>query len=381
MGPLAGTSVLDFSRLAPGPYCSMLLADMGATVVRVDRAPLGIDMEPFDGDVLGRGKRSIALDLKQTAGRDVARRLADDADVVLEGFRPGVMERLGLGPDELCRTNPRLVYARRHRLGPGRAAWPRARDTTSTTSRSRVSSARSAARARRPSRRSTCWPTSRAVGWPAAFGVVCALLEREQSGAGQVIDAAMIDGAISLMAVFAVAIQSGRWGPTGTNIVDTGAHFYNTYETADGRHMAVGAMEPQFYERFLEGLGLDDVDLPAQMHERSWPVMKARVAAIFATKTRDEWTAVFDPLDACVVPVLSPLEALQHPHNLAREAFVPRDEHVVQPAPVPRLARTPGAVAGPPPAVGAHTREVLTGAGYPPERIAELAEIGAIAWP
>jgi alpha-methylacyl-CoA racemase len=183
------------------------------------------------------------------------------------------------------------------------------------------------------------------------------------------------------MAVFAVAIQSGRWGPTGTNIVDTGSHFYNTYETADGRHMAVGAMEPQFYGPFLEGLGLDDEDLPAQMDERGWPAMKARVAAIFATKTRDEWTAVFAPLDACVVPVLSPLEALQHPHNLVRGAFVPRDERVVQPAPVPRLARTPGAVAGLPPAAGAHTREVLTEAGYPAERIAELAEIEAIAWP
>jgi alpha-methylacyl-CoA racemase len=358
----------------------MLLADMGATVVRVDRAPLGSDMEPFDGDVLGRGKRSIALDLKQDAARDVARRLAGDADVVLEGFRPGVMERLGLGPDELCRTNPRLVYARVTGWGQDGPMAERAGHDIDYIALAGVLGA-IGREGQTPVPPINLLADFAGGGLACAFGVVCALLERVQSGVGQVIDAAMIDGAISLMAVFAVAIQSGRWGPAGTNIVDTGAHFYNTYETADGGYMAVGAMEPQFYARFLEGLGLDDEDLPAQMDERSWPAMKARVAAIFATKTRDEWTAVFDPLDACVVPVLSPLEALRHPHNLARGAFVPRDEGVVQPAPVPRLARTPGAVAGPPPAPGAHTREVLTEAGYPPERIAELAETGAIAWP
>jgi len=218
-------------------------------------------------------------------------------------------------------------------------------------------------------------------GLACAFGVVCALLERERSGAGQVVDAAMIDGAISLMAVFAVAIQSGRWGPRGTNIVDTGAHFYNTYATADGQHMAVGAMEPQFYERFLEGLGLAGEDLPVQMDDSAWPMMKERVAGIFATKTRDEWCAVFDSLDACVVPVLSPTEALEHPHNVERRAFVPREDGVAQPAPVPRLSRTPGTVAGPPPVIGMHTREVLAEAGFTSEAIDELEAQGAIAWP
>jgi alpha-methylacyl-CoA racemase len=380
VGPLTGTSVLDLSRLAPGPYCSMLLADMGATVVRVDRAPLGSDMEPFDGDVLGRGKRSIAIDLKQEAGRDVARRLASDVDVVLEGFRPGVMERLGLGPDELCGDNPRLVYARVTGWGQDGPMASRAGHDIDYLALAGVLGA-IGREGEAPVPPINLLADFAGGGLACAFGVVCALLERERSGAGQVVDAAMVDGAINLMAVFAVAIQSGRWGPTGTNIVDTGAHFYNTYETADGRYMAVGAMEPQFYARFLEGLGIADDDLPPQMDAGSWPMMKERVAAIFVTRTREDWTEIFGALDACVVPVLSPLEALAHPHNVARGAFVPRDEGLVQPAPMPRLARTPGAVAGLPPGVGEHTREILAEAGYSTDDVTRLAEMGAIAWP
>ena len=218
-------------------------------------------------------------------------------------------------------------------------------------------------------------------GLACAFGVVCALLERERSGAGQVIDAAMIDGAISLMAVFAVAIQSGRWGPTGTNIVDTGAHFYNTYETADGRHMAVGAMEPQFYERFLEGLGLDDEDLPAQMDERSWLAMKAQgVAAIFATKTRDVDRGLRPARRVCRSGAVTGRGAPAPAQPRTGGVRAPR--RGCRPTRTGAAARThAGRRRGTAPAVGAHTREVLTGAGYPPERIAELAEIGAIAWP
>jgi alpha-methylacyl-CoA racemase len=214
-----------------------------------------------------------------------------------------------------------------------------------------------------------------------AFGIVCGLLEARASGHGQVVDAAMIDGAISLMAVFAVAIQQGSWGPYGTNLVDTGSHFYETYETSDGGYMAVGAMEPEFYARFLEGLGLDGEDLPDQMDAASWPAMKERVGAIFRTKTRDDWTAIFGPRDACVVPVLRPIEALEHPHNVAREAFVPREPGMVQPAPAPRLSRTPGRVAGPPPECGGDTRAVLAEIGYSAADLDGLADAGTIAWP
>jgi alpha-methylacyl-CoA racemase len=299
---------------------------------------------------------------------------------VLEGFRPGVMERLGLGPDVLCGDNPRLVYARVTGWGQDGPMASRAGHDIDYLALAGVLGA-IGREGEAPVPPINLLADFAGGGLACAFGVVCALLERERSGAGQVVDAAMVDGAINLMAVFAVAIQSGRWGPTGTNIVDTGAHFYNTYETADGRYMAVGAMEPQFYARFLEGLGIADDDLPPQMDAGSWPMMKERVAAVFATRTREDWTEIFGALDACVVPVLSPLEALAHPHNIARGAFVPRDEGLVQPAPMPRLARTPGAVAGSPPGVGEHTREILAEAGYSTDDVTRLAEMGAIAWP
>lgn len=379
VGPLSGTVVVDFSRLAPGPYCSMLLVDFGADVVRVDRAPLGVEMPPFDGDVLGRGKRSIALDLKHPEGVEIARRLAADADVVLEGFRPGVMERLGLGPDELLARNPRLVYARITGWGQDgpMAGW--AGHDIDYVALSGVLGA-IGRDGSAPVPPINLLADFAGGGLLCAFGIVLALLERERSGKGQVIDAAMIDGAMSLMSVFAVAIHEGRWGPHGTNIVDTGAHFCEVYETADGRYMAVGAMEPQFYARFLDGLGLADHELPDQLDEASWPAMKQRVAAIFAQRTRDEWCAVFDG-DSCVVPVLAPAEAPCHPHNMARNAFVPRDDGALVPAPAPRLSRTPARFAGSSPEIGMHTRGVLGELGYPATEIERLGRAGTVAWP
>jgi alpha-methylacyl-CoA racemase len=377
---LTGIHVLDFSRLAPGPYCSMLLADMGAAVVRVDRAPLGSDIPPFVGDVLGRGKRSVALNLKHDEGARAARRLAARADVVIEGFRPGVMERFGLGPGDLMADNPGLVYARITGWGQrGPLAASAGHDIDYIAIAGVLGAIGRAGGPPVP-------PINLLAdfgggGLMCAFGVLCALLERQRSGTGQVVDAAMIDGAISLMAVFAVAIQQGSWGPYGTNLVDTGSHFYETYETSDGGYMAVGAMEPEFYARFLEGLGLDGEDLPDQMDAASWPAMKERVGAIFRTKTRDDWTAIFGPRDACVVPVLRPIEALEHPHNVAREAFVPREPGMVQPAPAPRLSRTPGRVAGPPPECGGDTRAVLAEIGYSAADLDGLADAGTIAWP
>jgi alpha-methylacyl-CoA racemase len=380
VGPLAGTVVVDFSRLAPGPYCSMLLADLGAEVVRVDRAPLGVDIPPFDGDVLGRGKRSIALDLKHPRGREVALALIEGADVLLEGFRPGVMERLDLGPDEMSARHPRLVYARITGWGQRGPMADRAGHDIDYLALAGVLGA-IGREGGPPVPPINLIADFAGGGLLCAFGVVCALLERERSGKGQVVDAAMVDGAISLLSVFAVAIQEGRWGPRGTNIIDTGSHFYETYETSDGEYMAVGAMEPEFYACFLEGLGLRVADTPPQMDAASWPQMKKRIAGIFATRTRDEWTTVFDGLEACVVPVLSPREAFTHPHHAARGSFVPRDANLLQPAPVPRFSRTEGEVGGSTPERGAHTRDVLAELGYSPEEIDDLAAAGAVAWP
>jgi alpha-methylacyl-CoA racemase len=377
--------VVDFSRLAPGPYCSMLLSDMGAAVVRVDRAPLGVDIPPFEGDVLGRGKRSIALDLKTSEGLDIARRLADDADVVIEGFRPGVMERFGLGPDDLLGRNPRLVYARVTGWGQRGPLADRAGHDIDYIAIAGVLGAIGRPGAP-PVPPINLLADFAGGGLLCTFGVLCALLERERSGRGQVVDAAMVDGAISLMAVFAVAIQSGTWGRYGTNLVDTGSHFYETYETSDGGYMAVGAMEPGFYAAFIEGIGLGNETLPDQMDSASWPMMKERVATIFRTRTRDEWTAHFESRDACVVPVLWPTEAFTHPHNVEREAFVPREgkpgeAEMLQPAPAPRLSRTPGEVAGPAPEIGADTRAVLVEMGYSDAEVERLARDGVVAWP
>jgi alpha-methylacyl-CoA racemase len=299
---------------------------------------------------------------------------------VIEGFRPGVMERFGLGPVDLMADNPGLVYARITGWGQrGPLAASAGHDIDYIAIAGVLGAIGRAGGPPVP-------PINLLAdfgggGLMCAFGVLCALLERQRSGTGQVVDAAMIDGAISLMAVFAVAIQQGSWGPYGTNLVDTGSHFYETYETSDGGYMAVGAMEPEFYARFLEGLGLDGEDLPDQMDAASWPAMKERVGAIFRTKTRDDWTAIFGPRDACVVPVLRPIEALEHPHNVAREAFVPREPGMVQPAPAPRLSRTPGRVAGPPPECGGDTRAVLAEIGYSAADLDGLADAGTIAWP
>ena len=381
MGPLTGIHVLDFSRLAPGPYCSMLLADMGAAVVRVDRAPLGSDIPPFVGDVLGRGKRSVALNLKHDEGPHAARRLATRADVVIEGFRPGVMERFGLGPVDLMADNPGLVYARITGWGQrGPLAASAGHDIDYIAIAGVLGAIGRAGGPPVP-------PINLLAdfgggGLMSAFGVLSALLERQRSGTGQVVDAAMIDGAISLMAVFAVAIQQGSWGPYGTNLVDTGSHFYETYETSDGGYMAVGAMEPEFYARFLEGLGLDGEDLPDQMDAASWPAMKERVGAIFRTKTRDDWTAIFGPRRrvrgaGAATDRGARAPAQRRPRGVRPRASPawssPRRRHA--------CSRTPGRVAGPPPECGGDTRAVLAEIGYSAADLDGLADTGTIAWP
>jgi len=379
-GPLEGIRVIDFSRLAPGPYGTMLLADLGADVVRVDRAPLSGGGAAAMGDVVGRGKRSVALDLKKPEGAEAALRLIERSDVLMEGFRPGVMERLGLGPDDALARNPRLVYARMTGWGQDGPLADRAGHDINYIAISGVLSA-IGREGDKPVFPVNILGDFAGGGLWCAFGIVCALVERERSGEGQVVDAAMVDGASNLFAFFATAVQSGFWQERGRNMLDSGSHFYEVYETADGGYMSVGAIEPQFYAELLDGLGLAGEELPHQMDQSQWGAMKERFASIFKSRTRDEWAEIFEGRDACCFPVLGLKEAPQHRHNAARSYYVEGPHGVVQPAPGPRFSRTAGEIREAAPEAGADTREVLLEAGYSDEDLAKLADAGAVAWP
>jgi alpha-methylacyl-CoA racemase len=334
-GPLAGVKVVEFAGLGPGPFAAMLLADAGADIIRIDR-PTG----PVDGGALTRGRPWLGLDLKTSEGRDRALELVRRADVLIEGFRPGVMERLGLGPQRCHEENPRLVYGRMTGWGQD---GPRAREAGHDINYLALTGAlRSIAR-----RGEAPVPPLNLVGdyggggMMLAFGIVTALLERRHSGRGQVVDAAMVDGVSLLMTGIWSRAAQGRWsGEPGTNDIDSGAPFYDVYATADGEYMAVGSIEPRFWARLLEGLDLDPAALPAQWDREQWPRLKETVAAAFATRTRAEWTAVFAVLDACVTPVLSLAEAPADAHLSARRTLEHHPDGP-QPAAAPRLDRTP----------------------------------------
>jgi len=359
--------------LGPGPFCGMLLADMGAEVLRVDRAQPGTPSS-FCHD---RGKRSIGVDLKNPEAVEVLFQLIERADAFYEVWRPGVAERLGVGPDECLARNPRLIYGRVTGYGQD-GPWSRAAGHDIDYL--------ALAGALEPLGREGQPPTPpinvlgdfAGGGMLLAFGIACAAFERERTGQGQVIDAAMVDGAALMMAPFYAGRASGGWGPRGTNMLDTGAPFYEVYETADEKWIAVGAIEPQFYVALLDGLGLAAEVAPAAQHDRAqWAPLKARFAAIFRTKTRDEWCAIFDGRDACVAPALDPVEAVSHPHHAARGTFV-SPGGVPQPAPAPRFSRTPGAVGSPPTAAGSDTDGALAAWGFDPEDVARLRAAAAI---
>jgi len=342
VGPLAGMRVLEFVGLGPGPFAGMLLADLGATVLRIDRLDEALEAkrDAPARNPLHRGKGSIAVDLKHPSGPEVVLRLVERADALIDVWRPGVAERLGVGPDVCLARNPRLIYGRLTGWGQeGPWASMAGHDIDYIA----------LAGALEPLGRAGQPPTPpinvlgdfAGGGMLLAFGIACAAWEASRSGQGQVIDAAMIDGAAIMMATFFSGRVSGFWGPRGTNMLDTGASFYEVYETSDGKWMAVGAIEPQFYAALLAGLGLTDDPVMESPRDRSrWPAQKERLAEVFRHRTRDEWCAVFDGTDACVAPVLDPVEALSHPHHLARGTFIDG-----QPAPAPRFSRTP---AGPP---------------------------------
>jgi alpha-methylacyl-CoA racemase len=377
-GPLSGVRIVELGGIGPVPYASMLLADAGADVLRITRphaAPgLGID----GSDLLLRSRTSIGVDLKRPGGAALVLDLVAAADALVEGFRPGVAEGLGLGPEPCLARNGRLVYGRMTGWGQ---EGPMARAAGHDINYIAIGGA--------------LWPLGRGGERPVpplnlvgdfggggmvlAFGVAAALVEVGRSGQGQVVDAAMVDGAASLLTMLFSHRALGAWEDRrGVNILDTGAPFYEVYDTADGGYMAVGAIEAQFYANLIDRLGLDAADLPAQMDRSSWAETKTRFAAIFATKTRDEWTAIFTGVDACVTPVLSPAEAPAHEHVVHRQTYVELDG-IVQPAPVPRFGRTPAEAVSGAYAVGEAADATLARWGIPGAQAASLREEGALA--
>jgi alpha-methylacyl-CoA racemase len=377
MGPLAGVRVLEFEAIGPGPFCGMMLADMGADVLLVDRPSdpgLGLGRARAS-DVMLRGRRSVTLDLKSRDGVAAAVLLARKADALIEGFRPGVMERLGLGPDVLLAANPQLVYGRMTGWGQDGPLAPRAGHDINYIALSGVLNA-IGRKGEAPVPPLNLVGDFGGGGLMLAFGIVAALLAVQRSGRGQVVDAGMVEGAAVLAAMFSGMLHEGSWTETrGDNALDSGAPWYDTYETSDGRHVAIGAIEAKFYAALLERLGLAAERLPAQHDRAGWPELRRRFAAAFRSKTRDEWCRVFEGSDACFAPVLTFSEARTHPHNVARRAHVSVGG-VEQPAPAPRFTATPGAVRRPPPERGALGREALADWGFARAEIDRLASLG-----
>ncbi len=377
MGPLTGIRVLEFEAIGPVPFCGMMLADMGADVLLADRqqdARLGFGRARWY-DIMMRGRRSVTLDLKSPQGVEAAALLAGKADVVLEGFRPGVMERLGLGPDVLLAKNRRLVYGRMTGWGQTGPMAPRAGHDIDYIALSGVLHA-IGREGERPVPPINLVGDFGGGGMMLAFGIVSALLEAKTSGHGQVVDAAMTEGAGLLSTMVWGMRAAGQWTDArGVNVLDSGAPWYDTYATRDGKHFAVGAIEPKFYAELLDGLGLAHESLPAQHDRAEWPVLRERFARAFAEKTRDEWTRIFEGRDACAVPVLTFAEAAAHPHALARGSHVTVDG-IAQPAPAPRFSRTPGAVRSGSPERGARGRDALRDWGFGDEDVERLAKLG-----
>jgi alpha-methylacyl-CoA racemase len=379
MGPLQGIRIIEMAGIGPAPFAAMLFADMGADVIRIDRKRRN-DASSFDtlknGGFLNRGRRSLALDLKQPASVAAVLKLVESADALIEGFRPGVMERLGLGPDACRARNPQLVYGRVTGWGQsGPLAHTAGHDINYIALTGALHAIGTAAQP---------LPPLNVVGdfgggaMFLAFGVVCAILEARRSGQGQVVDAAMTDGAALLMAMQYCFKAAGHWGRgRAANLLDGGAPFYGTYVCADGKWLAVGPIEPQFHDLLIAGLGLAAADFAGRWDPANWPVLHARLAAAFAGRSRDAWLAVFDNTDACVTPVLDLDEAPRHPHNLARGTFVEHDG-VVQPAPAPRFSRTAAEIARPAAAPGEHSMDVLRDWGFSEAEVAALTAAGTI---
>lgn len=380
-GPLSGYRVVEIAGIGPGPFAAMMLADMGAEVIRVDRAGAvrGPTPEGAHYDVLLRGRRNIAIDLKHPDGVATLLDLVESADALIEGFRPGVMERLGIGPDVCLARNPKLVFGRMTGWGQdGPYASSAGHDINY------ISLAGSLAHFRREGEAPL--PPLNMVGdfggggMFLAYGVVCALLEAQRSGAGQVVDTAMVDGAAVLMSMFWSMKTVGIFDENapGTNLLDGGAHFYDTYECADGTYISIGSIEPQFYAELLRLTGLEgDEEFAKQMDSASWPALKARLADLFAQRTRAEWCELMEGTDVCFAPVLTMSEAAEHPHNVERGTFMDL-AGMKQPAPAPRFSRTSPEVTVPPAHAGQDTHDVLIDWGIAADRVGVLLESGAV---
>ncbi|MEX5710867.1 CaiB/BaiF CoA-transferase family protein [Parafrankia sp. FMc6] len=381
-GPLAGTRVLEIAGRGPGPFAGMLLADMGAEILRIDRPdpPARPQAPDHRLELYNRGRRSVVVDLKHGAGPEVVLRLVERADAIYEGYRPGVAERLGIGPDACLQRNPRIVYGRGTGWGQtGPLADKAGHDINYIALAGALD------------------PLGYAGGPPAiplnligdyagggmmlAFGIVCALLEARGSGRGQVVDAAMVDGASLLMTLYHGRRMMGTWSDErGTNYVDSGAPFYNVYETSDHRYVAIGAIEPKFQRVLFDAIGvdLDGITMPVSAIDRTdWAELRRRLAAVFATRTRDEWTKLLADVDGCYSPVLSLGEVSAHPHHQARDGF-PELDGIPHPAPAPRFGRTPAAIRTAPPRPGEHTREALADWGFTDDELQTLHRDGAI---
>ena len=380
-GPLAGVAVIEFAGLGPGPFAGMMLSDMGAEVVRVDRVQ-AVD-DPSDtgrsrrpsADLLGRGRRSVAVDLKHPEGRETVLRLVEAADALIEGYRPGVTERLGLGPEDCAARNPRLVYARMTGWGQDGPYAPTAGHDINYVALSGTLDM-IGRRGEAPVPPLNLVGDFGGGGLLLAFGIVCGILEAARSGQGQVIDAAMVDGSALLATMIYGMRGAGQWGERGTNLLDTGAWFYDVYETKDGRYISLGSIEPQFLEEMVRLTGLPG-DLPPQHDRSTWPQMKQRLAEVVKIRTRDEWSRIMEGSDACFAPVLSPEEAAAHPHNVARGTFT-TVEGMLQPAPAPRFSRTPPGQPGPPARPGQHTDQTLLDWGFDDDEVARLRQSGAV---
>jgi len=380
MGPLEGVKVIEMAGIGPGPFCAMMLSDMGAEVLRLDRTEdsgLGVARDPRY-DLMNRGRRSVAVDLKQAQGVELVLSLVERADGFIDVFRPGVTERLGVGPEPCLERNPRLVYGRMTGFGQeGPLAHAAGHDIN-------YIALAGALHAIGPQGHKPVPPLNLVGdfgggGMYLAFGMVCALLECQRSGKGQVVDAAMVDGAASLMTIFFGMRAEGMWrDQRGVNVIDSGAHFYDTYETADGKYVSVGSIEPKFYAELLHLGGLEGENLPPQFDHEHWPEMSARLADLFKSKSRDEWCRIMEGSDVCFAPVLAFDEVAGHPHNRARGTFV-EVEGVLQPAPAPRFSRSEAGIQGPPARRGQHTRPALADWGVGGEEIEALLSAGVIA--
>ncbi len=373
-GPLSGLKVVEFAGIGPGPFCGMLLSDLGADVVRIDRKGKG---RASPADITSRGRRSIGLDLKNPDAIETCLKLMEGADAVFEGFRPGVMERLGLGPDVALKRNPKLVYGRMTgwgQFGPYANAAGHDMNYIAITGALHATGTKD-----KPI------PPLNLVGdfgggaLYLAFGLLAGVLNARSTGRGQVIDCAMSDGAASLMSMFYGFKAGGMWkDERRANLLDGGAHFYDTYQCADGKWISIGSIEPQFYALLLEKTGISDPEFAAQMDRSSWDSLRDKLGHVIAQKTQAEWCEIMDATDVCFAPVLDLDEAPKHAHNVARKTFV-EVEGVIQPAPAPRFSATPGAIQGPPPAIGAHDQEALGDWGFSPAAIEALKASGALA--